>query len=193
MTPARAAIISTAAVAGTAIVWLLLTAQPWQQAAVPGAAAPPPPPAEDGRKIKVRLFYVSEDGSSLQGVEHDVPFAEDTAAQARAIVEAQIAPPPAPLVSAVPPGTTLRALFVTGQGQAFVDFGPELTAAHPGGSLTELLTIYTLVDALTVNMPAITAVQVLVDGKEVDTLAGHVDLRQPLVKNLTWVDADGAR
>jgi hypothetical protein len=192
MTPARAALISTAAVAGTAIVWLLLTAQPREHAAVPGAVAPPPP-AEDGRKIKVRLFYVSEDGSSLQGVEHDVPFAEDTAAQARAIVEAQIAVPPEPLVSAVPPGTTLRALFVTGQGQAFVDFGPELTAAHPGGSLTELLTIYTLVDALTVNVPAITAVQVLVDGKEVDTLAGHVDLRQPLVKNLTWVDADGAQ
>ena len=29
-------------------------------------------------------------------------------------------------------------------------------------------------------MPAITAVQMLVDGKEVETLAGHVDLRRPL-------------
>ena len=30
-------------------------------------------------------------------------------------------------------------------------------------------------------------VQVLVDGKEVDTLSGHVDLRRPLAKNLAWV------
>jgi hypothetical protein len=31
-------------------------------------------------------------------------------------------------------------------------------------------------------------VQVLVDGREVDTLAGHVDLRRPLAKKLSWVE-----
>jgi hypothetical protein len=30
-------------------------------------------------------------------------------------------------------------------------------------------------------------VQILLEGKEVDTLAGHVDLRHPLQKNLQWV------
>jgi hypothetical protein len=30
-------------------------------------------------------------------------------------------------------------------------------------------------------------VQILVNGKEVDTLAGHVDLRHPLAKNLEWI------
>jgi hypothetical protein len=65
---------------------------------------------------------------------------------------------------------------------------------HTGGALDELFTIYTIVNALTVNLPAITRVQILVDGKEVDTLAGHVDLRHPLQKNLKWVrteDKDG--
>jgi hypothetical protein len=61
---------------------------------------------------------------------------------------------------------------------------PEIVTAHPGGSLNELLTIYTVVHALTLNLPAITSVQLLVNGKEVDTLAGHVDLRRPLAKNL---------
>ena len=32
-----------------------------------------------------------------------------------------------------------------------------------------------------------TRVQILIDGKEVDTLAGHVDLRRPLAKSLEWV------
>jgi hypothetical protein len=41
-----------------------------------------------------------------------------------------------------------------------------------------------------VNLPAITRVQILVDGKEVDTLAGHVDLRHPLQQNLKWVRTD---
>ena len=67
---------------------------------------------------------------------------------------------------------------------------PEITANHPGGALEELFTVYTIVNALTVNLPAITHVQILVNGKEADTLAGHVDLRQPLIKNLTWVKTD---
>ena len=62
-----------------------------------------------------------------------------------------------------------------------------MRSKHPGGALDELFTIYTIVDALTVNLPAIQRVQILVEGREVDTLAGHVDLRHPLTKNLKWV------
>ena len=186
--PGRAVVWTIAAILSAGIVWMLFVALPSQlgstlSAPVAESAAPEGP----GRKIKAQLFYVSEDGSALASVEREVAFAERPAEQARAIIEAQIAPVTEPFVSAVPRGTTLRALFVTPEGEAFVDFSPELTRAHPGGSLMELLTIYTIVDALTVNLPAITAVQVLVEGKEVDTLAGHVDLRQPLVKNLSWV------
>src|SRR6478609_2593536 len=66
----------------------------------------------------------------------------------------------------------------------------EVSTHHSGGALDELLTIYTIVDALTVNLPAITRVQILIDGKEVETLAGHVDLRHPLAKSLQWVIHD---
>ena len=66
----------------------------------------------------------------------------------------------------------------------------EVSTRHSGGALDELLTIYTIVDALTVNLPAITRVQILIDGKEVETLAGHVDLRHPLAKSLQWVAHD---
>ena len=58
-----------------------------------------------------------------------------------------------------------------------------MASTHPGGSLDELLTVHAIVDALTVNLPSITSVQILIDGKEVDTLAGHVDLRRPLPAN----------
>ncbi len=120
-------------------------------------------------------------------MERDVPYGEGTVEQARQIVEAQIAPVAEPLVSAIPPGTKLRALYVTEKGEAYVDLSRDVAAAHSGGSTAELLTIYSIVDALTVNLPAITAVQLLVDGKEVDTLAGHVDQRRPLAKNLSWI------
>jgi Sporulation and spore germination len=141
-----------------------------------------------GRKIKARLFYVSEDGTRLTGVEREVVYGEGPAAQAQLIINAQLAPAAAPLVSAVPPGTTLRALYLNAKGEAYVDLSRDVVTAHTGGSRDELLTIYTIVNALTSNLPAVTSVQVLVDGKEVDTLAGHVDLRRPLEKNLTLVE-----
>ena len=47
--------------------------------------------------------------------------------------------------------------------------------------------MYALVNALTTNLPEVTAVQILVGGQEVDTLAGHVDLRRPLGPNMKWV------
>ena len=62
-----------------------------------------------------------------------------------------------------------------------------MSTAHPGGSLTELLTVYAIVNAVTANLPAIQRVQLLVDGKEVDTIAGHVDVRRPLTRDTTLV------
>jgi len=119
----------------------------------------------------------------LTGAEREVPFAESVAEQAKAIVAAQIAPVTDPLVSAVPRGTSLRALFVTDKGEAYVDLSREFAASHTGGTTDELLSVYTIVNVLTMNLPAVHAVQVLVDGKEVETLAGHVDLRRPLAKS----------
>jgi spore germination protein GerM len=173
-----------------AVGWLMFVGTPgWvsrpQKPVV--AAAAPSPPAPPGRKIKARLFYVSEDGTRLTSVERDVAYGEGSVEQAREIISAQIAPVTEPLVSAIPPGTAVRALFMTEGGEAYVDLSREVAAAHTGGTLDEILTIYTIVNALTANLPAITAVQVLIDGKEVDTLSGHVDLRRPLAKNLDWV------
>jgi hypothetical protein len=77
----------------------------------------------------------------------------------------------------------LRAFYVTDRGDAFVDLSPEVVRGHPGGSLNELLTVYAVVNAVTANLPAARRVQILVDGKEADTIAGHVDLRRPLTRN----------
>ena len=171
------------------LTWLLFAALPRWYAPAPINLAPTTvAQVTSGRKIiNARLFYLSEDGTKLTGVERDVPYSEDATDQAREIITAQLAPVVEPLVSAVPPGTTLRNLFLTSEGAAYVDLSPDVAIAHTGGTLDELLTVYTIVNALTANLPAITAVQLVVDGKEVPTLSGHVDLRRPLAKNLAWV------
>lgn len=174
-------------------IWLMFVAAPrWY-------GPEPPPPASASatsgapgasRRIKARLFYVSDDGMRLVASEQEIAYGEGTLEQGRRLIEAQLAAPRPPLTSAIPAGARLRDLFITANGEAFVDLSPEVAAAHPGGALTELLTVYTIVDLLTANLPAITSVQILIDGKETDTLAGHVDLRRPLVKDLRWTDQE---
>lgn len=186
-----------------AAAWLLFVGLPrWYgrpPAATESASAPAPPPGAE-RKITATLYYISEDGMSLVGVQREVPFGDPIVEQARRIIEAQLGAAPEPLAAAVPGGTSLRGVYVTerdcepgGGGckqDAFVDLSVEARTKHTGGALDELFTIYAIVDAVTVNLPAISRVQILVDGHEVDTLAGHVDLRHPLEKNLTWVKTE---
>jgi spore germination protein GerM len=153
----------------------------------PATVAPTTTAATTGRKITATLYFISEDGLNLVAVQREVSFGESVLDQAREIVNAQLAPAPEPLVSAIPPSTTLRALYLTDKGDAFVDLSVEARTKHTGGALDELFTVYAIVNALTTNLPAVMRVQILVDGKEVDTLAGHVDLRHPLQKSLKWV------
>ena len=191
----RRAIIAIVAFVGGALLlwWVLFSAVPrWLRGGSTQNVAPATstPAAEAQRKITATLFYIAEDGLSLVPVQREVPLAEPVVEQARQIMLAQLAPPTHPLASTIPSDTKLRAIYLSDRGDLFVDFSPDLTTRHTGGSLDELFTVYAIVNAATVNLPAIGRVQILIDGKEVDTLAGHVDLRNPLTKNLTWVRSE---
>ena len=181
----RIVIIAALIVAAFAGIWMVLARRSGGPATTPAAANPgPAAPAAAQPKINATLYYVSEDGISLPGVQREVPFGDPIVEQARRIIEAQLGDAPPPYASPIPAGTKLRALYVGERGDAFVDLSGEVRSAHTGGALDELFTTYAIVNALTVNLPAITRVQILVDGKEVDTLAGHIDLRRPLSRNL---------
>jgi hypothetical protein len=149
----------------------------------PPPAAPPQPTAH----ITATLFYATPDGTQLLPLRREVALADGVVAQGRQILVAQLAPSPEGQRSVIPAGTQLRAFYVTDRGDAFVDLSREISAAHPGGTLNELLTVYAIVNAVTANLPAVQRVQLLVDGMEVDTIAGHVDVRRPLTKDTTLV------
>ena len=152
-------------------------------APAPPAAAAPATTAH----ITATLYYASQTGDSLVAVRREVPLAEGIVAQGRQIVAAQLQAAPTPYVSAIPAGTSLRAFYVTERGEAFVDLSGQISSGHPGGSLTELLTVYAVVNTVTANLPAVQRVQILVEGKEVDTIAGHVDVRRPLQGDMSLV------
>jgi len=179
------------AVVAVGLGWLLMTTL---ERALRNTDAPPPAEAAAQQtrpadapavpRIKATLFFASADGRGLTGVEQEIPLAEGTVAQARALVEAQLAASaPPPLANTIPPGTVLRGLYVSSRNEAFVDLDATVRDKHPGGSMNELLTVFTIVNAIVTNLPDVQSVQLLINGREVDTLAGHVDLRRPLRKN----------
>jgi len=145
------------------------------------------------RRISATLYYIADDGQRLVSAQREVLFGATTAEQARYLIEAQLEPAPAGMHNALPPGVAVGTVFVADNGDAYVDFSAALRQQHPGGSLNEIFTVYTIVSTLTTNLPAVKAVQILVDGREVDTLAGHVDLRRPFPRTDRWLQAPGAR
>jgi hypothetical protein len=183
-------VIGIGLIAGLALVWWLL---PKWLTTNKGVTTPTPTTANgavvpaDTRMVKANLYFVAEDGMSLVAEPTDVPFGASPGEQARHILEAQLAPAARGRMSAIPAGVKVHAIFFTPKGDAYVDLSRDIITGHPGGSLNEALTVYTIVSALTANVREITAVQILVDGQQIDTLAGHIDLRQPLAADARWV------
>lgn len=152
----------------------------------PTAGAEPPSGDAPLAHIRATLFYAAPEGGHLTTLVREIPLAEKLDEQGWQIVNVALHPPPAPLLAAVPAGTVVSGFFIAEGGDAFVDLsGTELTAQ--GGSTAEALAVYAIVNSVTANLPSVKRVQILIDGKDVDTLAGHLDLRRPLPANLALV------
>jgi len=74
------------------------------------------------------------------------------------------------------PGADLRSVYLVDPGLAVIDVNSAFAEGHRSGILVEELTVVSIVETLATNVPGITRVKILVDGKERDTLAGHADL-----------------
>ena len=80
-------------------------------------------------------------------------------------------------MSALPAGTRALAAFMDPRDQSVVlDFSQELVTGHPGGSTAEIATITSILRTVAVNFPGSRSCVILVDGAQVETLAGHIDL-----------------
>jgi len=131
------------------------------------------------RRIRVTLYLVSQSGKTLALEDREIALADSVQEQAKQVVRELLAGSRQGLASPLPRGVELRELFITPQGLAFVDFSQELISNHVGGTSAEELTVYSLSNTLIANFPAVKSVRFLVEGREVPTLAGHLDLTIP--------------
>ena len=69
---------------------------------------------------------------------------------------------------------------------AQVDFSDEIVKHSPGGSSREILAVGAIVNTLT-EFAAVERVQILVEGKKVNTLFGHVEISEPLGRSVAII------
>ena len=134
-----------------------------------------------GRGVQsVVVVFADRSASRLLEERREIEVPEDKAQRARRILlELARGPERGDAVRTLPEGTGVNSVFFDEHGGAFVDFTRELVENHPGGSTGELFTIRSVVQTLASNFPEVEYVMFLVDGREIETVAGHIDAATP--------------
>ena len=140
-----------------------------------------------GRRIRVRLYFEAPDREGLLPEEREVAFSADLARQLRTVVEELAKGSTSGLVPTLPAGTRVLEVFVQARGVAWVDLSSEAASGLPGGSKAEMLTVYSVVNTIVTNFPAVSRVQIVVNDQPVTSLGGHVDTSRPLPSDMTLV------
>ena len=134
-------------------------------------------------KKEILIYFSDREGEFLIGEKRDIVKRDDVEEEAEETVEELIKGPKGKLIPTLPPQTKLLDLELGEEGVAKVNFNKALSKDHPGGSSAEMMTLYSVVNSLTVNFPQIKRVQILIEGKTVETIAGHLSLKKPVSPN----------
>jgi spore germination protein GerM len=134
----------------------------------------------------VYLYFQDRRHDFLSPEERLIVHPESPVEFAATIIRRLIEGPRRDRVPTLPAATRLRTLFIHDQ-TAYVDFSREISDHHPGGVQTEHLTVVSIVNSLVLNIPDIKRVKILIEGRDRDTLAGHIDISRPLAANMLLV------
>ena len=146
----------------------------------------PPHPAQPPQQgiHLVTLFFASTDGAGLVREGREIDSCVDPAECVAAVVGELINGPIGNLAPTLPTTTSIHSVRINGE-VAFLDLGDEVAKVLPGGSYSELTAVYSIVNTVAVNFPRIKLVKLMLNGKDVETLRGHLDLRAPLAPDFT--------
>jgi spore germination protein GerM len=134
-------------------------------------------------KKEIVLYFSDRDGEYLVGEKRRIIGKADIKEEAKEAILELIKGPKEKLTPTLPPRTRCLNLRLDEKGVAVVNFNKALSKDHPGGSSAEIMTTYSIVNSLTLNFSKIKQVQILVEGKPIETIAGHLSLRQPIASN----------
>lgn len=144
-------------------------------AIVPQHVAPPP----GGPLEQVTVWVAYDSSGTLRAQSISIPASSGPQQRAeellRGLVQLYTAKDsPHPLQA----GAEVHNVFLVNPGLAVIDVSASFVDGQISGVLSEELTIASVVQTLSTNLPGLTRIKFLVDGKERETLAGHADISQ---------------
>jgi hypothetical protein len=130
-----------------------------------------------GPRELVNLYVAYDEPGVLRSQATTVPLPSERQQRAQELLRALLniylaKSSPHPLA----PEADIRSVYLIDPGIAVIDVNSVFANGHRSGVLVEELTIASLVETLVENVPGISRVKILVEGKERETLAGHADL-----------------
>jgi spore germination protein GerM len=139
----------------------------------------------------VTLYFSDSEGEYLVGEKREILKKREAREEAEETITELIKGPKGKLIPTLPLRTKLLSLQLDERGLAKVNFNKALSKDHPGGSSAEIMTVYSIVNSLTLNFPQIRRVQILIEGEVGASIAGHLSLDQPVSPNLDLVRKAG--
>ena len=133
--------------------------------------------AKPAEKIGIKVYYPDDNGMKLVAETRTVETTQD--GKYKAAMESLLSGTKAKgVVTIIPKKTKLKSVAVK-DGIATVDFSEDLVKNFAGGSTGEEMLVGSIVNTLT-EFPEVKSVQILLEGKKIDSLAGHLDTSKPL-------------
>jgi hypothetical protein len=144
-----------------------------QQAADERPVAPP----VGGKPERIPVLVAYDEERALRWRETTVFMPEERSLRAKEALRAvltQYLQSPSP--HSIGKGADIKNVYLINSNTLVVDTTAQFADNHPSGILPEEMTLTSLIETLSANLPGISRVKFIVDGKERETLAGHVDL-----------------
>jgi hypothetical protein len=139
----------------------------------------PPVGGTDGalakkEKLEVVLYYSDKNELFLVPEKRFVIKEKNAEAQAKRLVKALIDGSKSGHINTFPEKTGFKGVKIGADKIAQVNFGSEFIKNHPGGTTSEIATIYSLTNTLIRNIQAIQGVRIYVEDKPIASIKGHV-------------------
>ncbi|SHJ11785.1 Sporulation and spore germination [Malonomonas rubra DSM 5091] len=166
-------------VAGYGIGWLLQQQQQQSSERIPIVIEPELTPRE------VQLYFAGPEGDHLQPEARMIKGCEDDRDCIRSLLEELRRGPELELLPVIPSQTGILDIELEND-LVRLNFSKQFSDFHPSGSLSELLTVYSLANSLSENFPYLRQVQILIDGQVQQTLKGHVRIDQPVYADFSY-------
>ena len=140
-----------------------------------------PVPTEE--MVEANLYF--SDSQAMYLVPEKRKISQVPSLARQAVVELIKGPESSDLYPTIPEGTQVNEVYIV-DDIVYIDLSEEIFKNHPGGSSGELMTVYSIVNTLT-EIPMIKGVQILVEGNEMKSLVGHIDISMPLLRDEDWI------